>query len=149
VYRTSRPDASPAVLYIAITTAQWMWLNAITLAERKVALGAAPVFMYIFSYASQEPVMPGVDFPAGAAHATEIPFKFNHPGGSLNSDKNPDRIRAARNMSRAWASFAGTGNPNHDEIPKWPAYTIEQRATMFLDAECRVVKDPYQEERLL
>ena len=149
VYRKSRPDASPAALYIAITTAQWMWRNAITLAERKLALGAAPVFMYIFAYESQEPVLPGVDYPAGAAHAAEIPFKFNHPGGSLNSDRNPARIRAVRNMSRAWASFARNSDPSHDEIPKWPAYTPDQRATMFLDAECRVVNDPYREERLL
>lgn len=150
VYRHSRPDASPAALYIAITTAQWMWLNAITLAERRLALRpAAPVFMYIFSYESQEPVLPDLDFPAGAPHAAEIPFKFNHPGGSLNSDKNPDRAKAARNMSRAWASFARNSDPGHDEIPKWPAYTLEKRATMFLDSECRVIEDPYREERLL
>jgi len=149
VYRGSRPEASPAALYIAITTAQWMWQNAITLAERKLALGAAPVYMYIFAYQSSEPVMPGVDFPAGAAHAAEIPFKFNHPGGDLTADRNPERVRAARNMSRAWASFARTNNPTHDEIPEWPAYTLDKRATMFLDAECRVVDDPYREERLL
>ncbi len=149
VYRKSRPEASPAALYIAITTAQWMWRNAITLAERKLALKAAPVFMYIFAYESQEPVLPGVSYPAGAAHAAEIPFKFNHPGGSLNSDQNPARARAARNMSRAWASFAKTSDPSHDEIPEWPAYTLDERATMFLDAECRVVRDPYREERLL
>jgi para-nitrobenzyl esterase len=149
VYRTSRPDASPTSLYIAITTARWMWRNAITMAERKLALQAAPVFMYIFAYESQEPVMPGVPYPAGAAHAAEIPFKFNHPGGSLSSDKNPERIRAARNMSRAWAIFARNSNPSHDEIPEWPAYTLSERATMFLDAQCRVVKDPYARERLL
>lgn len=148
VYRRSRPNASPPELYIAITTAQWMWRNAITLAERKLALQAAPVFMYIFSYESQEPVLPGVDFPAGAAHAAEIPFKFNHPG-ALTSDKNPERVQAARNMSRAWASFARNSNPSHDEIPKWPPYTLEQRATMFLNAQCRVVNDPYRQERLL
>jgi hypothetical protein len=39
--------------------------------------------------------------------------------------------------------------PRHDEIPKWPAYTLEQCATMFLDAECQVVSDPYRDERLL
>ena len=149
VYRSSRPGALPADLYIAITTAQWMWLNAITLAERKLALQAAPVYMYIFAYESKEPVLPGVSYPAGAAHAAEIPFKFNHPDNSVSSDKNPERARAVRNMSRAWASFARNSNPSHDEIPKWPAYTLEQRSTMFLDAECRVVNDPYREERLL
>ncbi len=149
VYRDSRPGASPADLYIAITTAQWMWMNALTLAERKLDLQAAPVFMYIFAYESQEPVLPGVPYPSGAAHAAEIPFKFNHPGGSLSSDGNPARAQAVRNMSRAWASFARNSDPSHDEIPLWPAYTLEERATMFLDAQCRVIKDPYRRERLL
>jgi para-nitrobenzyl esterase len=149
VYGKNRPDASPTDLYIAITTARWMWLNAITLAERKVALQAAPVYMYIFAYQSQEPILPGISYPAGAAHAAEIPFKFNHPGDSLSSDTNPEKAQAVRNMSRAWASFARNSNPSHDEIPEWPAYTLQERATMFLDAECRVVNDPYRKERLL
>jgi para-nitrobenzyl esterase len=52
-------------------------------------------------------------------------------------------------MSKAWATFARNGDPGHDGIPKWPAYTLDQRATMFLDAQCKVVNDPYREERLL
>jgi len=125
VYRRSRPEASPGDLFLAITTAQWMGMDAIRMAERKVALHAAPVFMYVFAHGA-------------AGHAAEIPFKFNHA-----------RSKTARNMSRAWASFARNGDPSHDEIPKWPAYTLDQRATMFLDDECRVVNDPYREERLL
>jgi predicted dinucleotide-binding enzyme len=35
--------------------------------------------------------------------------------------------KAARNFSRAWATFARTGNPSHDEIPNWPAYTLDRR----------------------
>jgi para-nitrobenzyl esterase len=132
VYRRSRPEASPADLYLAITTAQWMGMDAITMAERKAALKAAPVFMYVFAFG-----------PAG--HAAEIPFKFDH----ITDAAGTPRAKTARNMSRAWAAFARNGNPSHDEIPTWPTYTLEQRATMFLDAECRVVNDPYREERLL
>jgi len=148
VCQRSRPDASAVDLYVAITTARWMWLNTITLAERKVALDAAPVFMYVFAYESDRPAAPGVDYPSKAAHAAEIPFKFNHPGSDF-AGRRGDRFKAARNMSRAWATFARTGDPSHDEIPKWPPYTLDQRATMFLDAECRVVNDPWREERLL
>jgi para-nitrobenzyl esterase len=146
-FRKSRPNASPTDLYIAITTAQWMWRNAITMAERKCALGAAPVYMYLFAYESEVPVAPGVEYPHKASHAMEMAFKFNHPDNDPSAGKRPERYKAARNMSGAWASFARTGNPSHDEIPRWPAYTIEQRATMILDAECKVVNDPYSEER--
>jgi len=147
VYRKSRPGALPTDLYVSITTARWMWNSAITLAERKVAQKGAPVYMYLFAFESETPAAQGVTYPTKAAHAMEIPFKFNHPE-SVRS-KREDRFKAARNMSRAWASFARSSNPSHDEIPNWPAYTLETRATMFLDAECKVVNDPYREERLL
>jgi para-nitrobenzyl esterase len=149
VYRRSRPDASPADLYIAITTAQFMGNNAILMAERKVALQAAPVYMYQFAYESEVPVSPTVAYPQKAAHAMEMAFKFDHPDNNPSAGKRPERYKAARNMSRAWASFARTSNPSHDEIPQWPAYTLDRRATMILDAECKVVNDPYREERLL
>jgi para-nitrobenzyl esterase len=149
VYRHARPDASPTDLYVAITTAQWMGMNAIRLAERKVAQRGAPVFMYQFAYESEVPAAPGVNYPIKAAHATEMPFKFNHVDNDPATGKRPERYKAARNMSRAWASFARAGNPSHDQIPEWPAYTLDRRATMILDAECRVVNDPDREERLL
>lgn len=146
-YRKSRPGASPTDLYVAITTARMMWNNAITLAERMVAQKGAPVFMYMFTFESEAPAAQGVTYPTKAAHALEIAFKFNHPE-SVRSQRQ-ERFKAARNMSRAWAAFAHTSNPTHNEIPNWPAYTLETRATMFLDAECKVVNDPYREERLL
>jgi para-nitrobenzyl esterase len=149
VYRKNRPNASPADLYIAITTAQWMGKNVTTLAERKVAQNGAPVFVYEFAYESEVPVAPGVNYPTKSPHAMEIGFKFNHPDNILNAGKRPERFKAARNMSRAWASFARNSNPSHDEIPPWPAYTLEQRATMILDTECKVVNDLNREERLL
>lgn len=149
VHRRERPGASPADLFVAITTGQWMWHNAIVLAERKAALQAAPVFMYQFAYESEVPVAPGVAYPTKAAHAMEIAFKFNHPETSPEAGRRPERFQAARNMSAAWAAFARNGNPSHPGIPAWPAYDTARRATMLLDAECRVVDDPHREERLL
>jgi len=149
VYRRGRPGASPTDLFVAITTGQWMWHNAIVLAERKAALHAGPVFMYQFAYESEVPVAPGVPYPTKAAHAMEIAFKFNHPETSPEAGRRPERFKAARNMSAAWAAFARTGNPSHAEIPAWPPYDAERRATLILDAECRVVEDPQREERLL
>ena len=149
VYHRTRPGASPADLYVAITTAQWMGMSAIAMAERKAALKAAPVYMYVFAYETDGPVAPGVSYRMKAAHAMEIPYKFNNAGRDETESNRAEKRRASRNMSRAWAAFAATGNPSHDEIPPWPAYTLQTRATMFLDAECRVVNDPYGQERLL
>jgi para-nitrobenzyl esterase len=148
VHRRGRPGASPTDLFVAITTGRW-WHNAIALAERRAALGKAPAYVYQFAYESEVPVAPGVDYPHKAAHAMEMAFKFNHPETSPEAGRRPERFQAARNMSAAWAAFARTGNPSHPGIPAWPAYDVERRATMVLDAECRVAFDPFPEERLL
>jgi para-nitrobenzyl esterase len=149
VYRKSRPKESPTDLYIAITTALWMRTNAITLAERKVAQNGAPVFMYVFAYESEVPVAKTIDYPMKSPHAMEIAFKFNHPENSPSAGNRPERFQAARNMSQAWATFARTGDPSFDGIPRWPAYNLNSRATMILDAQCRVVEDPSSAERKL
>lgn len=76
-YRKSRPGASPGDLYVAVTTARMIGLGAITLAERKYAQHAAPVYMYIFTHGSDF-IVPGTQHKVGAAHALEIQYKFNN-----------------------------------------------------------------------
>ena len=149
VYRRSRPNASPTDLFVAISTAQWMWANAITLAERKVEQNGAPVYMYMFAYESEVPVGPGINYPMKSAHAMEMAFKFDHPENNPSTGKRPERFQAARNMSQAWATFARTSNPNFNGLPHWPAYDLKERATMILNAQCKVVNDPFREERLV
>ena len=149
IYRKGRPGASPTDLYIAITTGMGMWANAIKLAERKVDQHASPVFMYVFAYESEVPVAKTINYPMKSPHTMEIAFKFNHPENSPSAGNRPERFQAAKNMSHAWATFARTSNPSFDGIPRWPAYTLNTRATMILDAECRVEADPYAAERRL
>lgn len=50
-------------------------------------------------------------------------------------------------MSSAWIAFARTGNPNHDGIPDWPAYSPRNREQMIFDAPCRVENDFNATER--
>ncbi len=147
-YRRSRPNTSATELYIAITSAQTFLNSAITLAERKVAQKAAPVYMYRFDYENELPVSDTIPHPRGAMHAIEIPFKFNHPEGlAFFTGNRPERFKAARNMSAMWAAFAKSSNPNAEALPKWPAYTLERRATMIIDVECKVIDDPNRIER--
>jgi para-nitrobenzyl esterase len=51
-------------------------------------------------------------------------------------------------MSGLWAGFARTSRPHAPDVPRWPAYTGKDRATMWLDADCRIVNDPDRDERL-
>jgi para-nitrobenzyl esterase len=124
--------------------------GSVTIAERKVAQQAAPSFAYIFNY-PLETVMPGAKRPLGPMHALEIAFKFNNVdvpmGGSVFAGQRPERHTAGRAMSEMWATFARTGTPGAAGQPAWPAYTLDRRSTMMIDAACRVENDPYSEER--
>jgi para-nitrobenzyl esterase len=147
-YRKSRPNALPVDVYIAITSATMIGLGAVTIAERKYAQGGAPVFMYVFTHESEN-LVPGTDHRIGAAHALEIPYKFNlvQPqdpagGGGMMAIRSPEDVRAASNMSEMWSTFARTGRPGAKGQPEWPAYTTARRATMTIDVQCKVVDDP-------
>jgi len=148
IYRRNRPGVSPTDVYVDLTTHQWMWVDTTRRCERQIALGGAPVYTYIFDYESEVPISKTISYPQRAIHGAEVPFKFDHPENSPNTGTRPERFEAAKNMSRAWAAFARNGDPSHSGIPKWPAYTLKQRATMIIDAECRVINDPNREERL-
>lgn len=155
-YRQSRPNASPADLYIAISTARMIGLGAITIAERKYAQHGAPVYMYIFMHES-DLIVPGTQHKLGAAHALEIPYKFNNIGVhrespmpmDIMSDTRASSVQTALNMSEMWSTFARTGHPAAKNQPYWRAYDTEKRATMEIDAECKVVDDPFSLERTL
>jgi para-nitrobenzyl esterase len=152
VYRGSRPNASPADIYIAIRSARFAGTGSIIIAERKFAQHAAPIYAYTFTY-QLERTIPGTTHPLGAMHALEIPFKFyNVENVSANGGPNfagdrPERYAAGRNMSSMWANFARAGKPSAAGQPAWPAYNLDKRPTMMIDAKCTVVNDPTGPER--
>ena len=161
-YRKSRPYASPSDLYIAISTARMIGLGSITIAERKFAQHGAPVYAYIFTYESQR-IVPGTQHKVGAAHALEIAYKFDliKPSASATNadpqqtatrtmmDTSTDSVKTAENMSQMWSTFARTGHPGAKGQPNWPAYDTKTRATMEINAACKVVDDPFTLERKL
>ena len=101
-----------------------------TQAERKAALGKAPVYVYYFQWES--PVRGG---KLRAVHSVEIPFVF-------------DNVALADALSGAWTRFAHTGNPNGKGLPDWPAYSADKRHVMIFDKTSRVDSDPRRQERL-
>jgi para-nitrobenzyl esterase len=152
VYRKTRPNASATDLFFAISTAQMYWYTSTRVAERKaqqhLASGGAPVYMYQFAYeGSQTGGNPPVAIKAG--HSMEIPFAFGHPRPNKANEVSAAERALAKQMSQTWVAFARTGNPNNAHLPKWPAYTAKQRATMVFDATSKVMNDPHPEERKL
>jgi para-nitrobenzyl esterase len=143
--KKNRPKASLLDLALIIETdASQFRSGTDTEAERKAALGKAPVYMYRFQWYS--PVSGG---RLRAMHCMDIPFVFENVDlcKTVVGD-GADRYALADRMSRAWVAFARSGNPNHKGLPTWEPFTAEKRATMIFNTECRAVDDPYREERL-
>ena len=109
--------------------------GSVNFANNKSAVeGGAPVYMYLFSW--QSPILDG---HLKAVHCMEIAFVFNNI--ARNREQSGDSKEAyvlADKMSRAWAQFAATGNPNVEGLPEWPEYKEADGATMFFDNTCEV-----------
>jgi para-nitrobenzyl esterase len=99
--------------------------------------------MYFFNWRS-----PVRDGKLKAFHTVEIPFVFDNVELTPSMvGTGPELQPMADKISAAWVAFARTGNPNHEGFPNWPAFNTSERATMILNTECKVVNDPYGEER--
>ncbi|MBQ6435671.1 MAG: carboxylesterase family protein, partial [Synergistaceae bacterium] len=108
--------------------------RAIKTMNIKAEQNGAAVYAYIFTW--ETPVMGGY---AMAYHCSELPFVFNNIALSEMATGGGEKAQAlADKMSQAWINFARTGNPNHEGLPEWPAYTRDGGATMIFDNESSV-----------
>jgi para-nitrobenzyl esterase len=128
VYRTAYPRATPSDLFFLIASDLMFRRNAIVQAERKVDQGAAPAFMFYFTYGP-----PIEDGRFKAFHTAELPL-------ALRLVYYPESDGLSRQIAGARAAFARTGNPSFPGVA-WPAYTLDQRATMVFDAPISQVTD--------
>jgi para-nitrobenzyl esterase len=141
-YRAAEPQASPRDIVLRIATDQAMRMPSLTIADRRVALGAAPTYVYLFTWETMV-----VEGKLGSCHALEIPFVFDNLDKTRLTGDAPTRGMLVEAMSRAWIEFAYKDNPNHRGIPYWPAYNAIERPTMIFDLQCRVEDDPLGAER--
>jgi para-nitrobenzyl esterase len=142
LYRKEMPNASPSQIYFMITAFP---AAAIAQAERKVAQGKAPVYMYLFTW--ETPVEGG---KRHSPHTIELPFVFNNVVEQPEEVGNgPELQPLADKVSGAWTAFARTGTPSAAGTPKWLAYTANERATMIINNEWKLVNDPRHEVRLI
>ncbi|MFX1277053.1 MAG: carboxylesterase/lipase family protein [Promethearchaeota archaeon] len=94
----------------------------------------------------------GLNGILGVCHALEIPFIFSTleaPNVKNFVKANSQTKALSEKMMDAWINFARTGNPNHKNIPEWPAYNAETRATMIFGEECKIENAIFDQERKL
>jgi len=143
-YKRLYPAANPAERLIAATTDCNFRIRSLTLAQRRAAKQRGPVWMYSFDW--ETPLFGG---RMKAPHAMDVPFTFDTIDLTNATDMSPMARGLAATMSGVWAAFARAGVPEHPSIPHWPPYTADRRATLILDATCRIEDDPRGEQRRL
>uniref|UniRef100_A0A2K5L1L0 Carboxylic ester hydrolase n=1 Tax=Cercocebus atys TaxID=9531 RepID=A0A2K5L1L0_CERAT len=90
----------------------------------------APVYFYEFQHRPQcfEDTKPAF---VKADHADEVRFVFG--GAFLKGDivmfegATEEEKLLRQKMMKYWATFAGTGNPNGDDLPLWPTYNLTEQ----------------------
>ncbi|MGH6988873.1 MAG: carboxylesterase/lipase family protein [Stellaceae bacterium] len=125
-----RPHASPYILLRHLLTDTGMLRANIAFAEARAKLGR-PVHLYRFDWQSPTPKI-------GACHCIDLPFLFNNfadwPDAPMLAGGDPSAMAAlALAYGDAFIAFVRTGDPGHDGIAPWPAYTAPGRATMRFD----------------
>jgi para-nitrobenzyl esterase len=145
-FRKLRPAATASQLYFVITTETGMSRGTMQVAERKVAKGGAPVYVYRLDW--KTPVEGG---RLGSPHALDIALVFDnvHTSRSILGPPTADVQKVADAMSSAWIAFARTGSPNGPGLPAWPAFDVARRPTMVFDVVSRSIDDPLGQERAM
>jgi len=136
-YQRIFPGAKPFEINGVIIGTQAYRINAVTQAERKAAQKGAPVYMYWFGW--KTPVLDGRPL---AYHCQDLAFWFDNIDLAAQATGGGDDARAlATKMSSAFVAFAKSGDPSHASLPKWPAFTESNRATMVFENDQVAVKN--------
>jgi para-nitrobenzyl esterase len=142
-WRKARPDYSPTYLFVATVSSMFAMGGSITLAERKFAQHAAPVFVWEMVW--ETPVANGI---FKAPHCMEIPFmldSWRRVPQFVGPAKEAENM--AKQIAGCWVAFAKTGAPNGPATPAWPPYDPTTRATMLFDTKSKIVNDPFADVR--
>lgn len=149
-YERTRPTASLLERYLAIV-ADDLRVGGIRLAERQLASGSAPVYLYRLDYRT-----PALGGSLGATHALDVGLVFANVDAAASVSAlhrgfyppGEEVTRLVDQMSGSWIAFARTGDPAHAAVPRWPAYETTHRSTLVFGTTTDVVDDPDAAERL-
>lgn len=142
MYTKAWPNKTPYLIQAQIFTDSGFRRSAYAQCERKAALGKAPAYAYLWEWPS-----PGFNGKFGAVHGIDVSASFYNVRDPIVGVGNTEGAAMCKRLASTWVSFASTGDPNNAEIPHWPGYDAQNRATMIFDSTMRVENDPRGEMR--
>lgn len=140
LYTTMRPNQSPIEMVAAMQTDQNFRSPAWDLCETRVKAGVS-TWMYWFTWPT--PIFDGI---FGCCHALDLPFMFhnlNAPNVELFTGDAPNRTLIADTFSSELLRFA------KDTSVSWPEFDLENRATLQINLDSKVINNPEPELREL
>jgi para-nitrobenzyl esterase len=144
LYRDAYPDVAPFLIQARIATDRGFRHNTIKQTELKAAQPGAPAYYYLWEW----PVK-AYNGQFGAVHGVDVGAAVHDYRGPINDIGNREGKLMVERFAAVWTGFAKTGVPNSALTPEWPAYDLDQRATMIFDLDTRVGNDYRREFRLL
>jgi para-nitrobenzyl esterase len=135
-YRKLYPTKRPFLIKAMIATDKAWRRNAVLQAERKIAQGVAPAYMYRWDWPS-----PAAGGKFGAIHGADLSMSFYNADTGVGTNS-PQARRMAERLGSAYLAFAKTGNPNNPKIPRWAPYNTTDRPVMIFDNQTRLENDP-------
>ncbi|MCJ0764906.1 carboxylesterase/lipase family protein [Variovorax terrae] len=94
---------------------------------------------YVYQFSEKTPYMdatslasrlpPNTNITYGAFHGADVPYWFDQ----MTANPTTAQLQLAQTMSKSFANFARTGNPNVDgTLPLWQPYSASQRGVLNL-----------------
>ena len=104
----------------------WAW------ARLQMQSGRSPVYFYYFK---QQPPFPqgSVHHGWGASHFAELWYMFDQLNQETWRWSAADR-QLAQVMASYWTNFAKRGDPNGDDLPRWPPFTGDEKVLHLGDS---------------
>jgi para-nitrobenzyl esterase len=137
-YAKLYPEMSVEERRIRALTAEEYWVPSIRVAEAHVE-GGGEAYVYRLDFSESSGGMKGL-----AYHSLDLPLVWKKPHAGVENVRAEEAL--ADEMQPAWIAFLRGGAPGAKGLPAWPKYDLETRATMILDNESRVEKNPQAAE---